>query len=233
MAPWGYIALFILFLVAMKFLVPILNKGMGAAYKTMGYDPKKIEEENNRQWKAIADYLGLQFTAVAKPEDKKVWQGGGVMLKGPYRDKQVEMRFLSETREYASGLTTGFTWKNDRRIMVSSNKSDQWRIEPKSNAVVGLQTGNADFDKVLSFQGKPLNLTQDQIKKIAQYGWMNLAMKDGWLTLNDDYMEHVQATRGSMAMINVVHPIWGTSAKQVQVPPERVKALLDLLVEIA
>jgi len=222
-----YIVLFIVFLVAMKYLAPMLNNLNGHGPGGIQEQYKKKSEDN---WQQIAQELNLEFTAIAKPEDKKVWQGGGLILKGLYKEKRIVIKFLHETREWAEGLKTGYEYFIDNRVTVFGVNDNEWQILPKDLAPQAVPTGVPTFDSSLAFIGDKSKVPAAVFEKCAQYGWMHLKQKEGTLTFIDDYAEFYQRKHGAMSVASMQHVVWGNSASSQQVSIERVRDLLDLLI---
>lgn len=225
--PLIYIVIFISFLVVMKFILPKFNQ---AVQKVSGLE--KIHDEGFKSFEIWAKSLGLSFQRVAKSDDKKVWQGGGCIISGEYQGLPVTIKLLSETREYSSGLEYGYEYVFDNSIEVKTSDVSSWEVLPKDPALQYCPTGVAEFDDRLTYLGHR-KLSEQHLKKIAAYGWMELKSEGGILKFRDDYMKHLQNTKGSMAMLNAIHPVWKTGPQNTQVDQNSATAFLDLLIDLA
>ncbi|MBI4237382.1 MAG: hypothetical protein HY696_03040 [Deltaproteobacteria bacterium] len=183
--------------------------------------------------KAFADAVGLRYTEVPKSNDRGVIQGGGVILSGAYQGHPIEVRFVHETREQSAGLTRSFVCSRDCGITVQGAGGGEWTIRPKDEHLVARPTGVEVFDMALAMVGPPGAVRTDQLETLGRYGWMHLEKRDGQIRFIDDFMDHIQVTKGSMRMLATTHPVWRTTATQWEVDISHAKAFLDRLVELA
>lgn len=192
-----------------------------------------LTQQYQSSLRELARVLGLQYRELPKSPEKGVIQGGGVMLEGEYKGRHVEVRFIHETREQYEGLTRTFVCTSDCGVSVESKASGEWKVMPKNAHMVAPLTGVEAFDRALALVGPPGAVRRDQLEQLGSYGWMHLEKKDGHLHFVDDYMHHVQGTKGSMAMISAQHPIWHTSMKQWSLDLPHAQRFFDQLIELA
>ncbi len=181
----------------------------------------------------LAQVLGLQYREVPKSAEKGVIQGGGVILEGDYKGRHIEVRFVHETREKYEGLTRTFVCTSDCGVSVESGHGAEWRVVPKNAHLTTHLTGVEAFDQALALIGPPGAVRRDQLETLGRYGWMHLEKRNGRLHFVDDYVHHVQGSKGSMAMISAVHPIWHTSMKTWNIDLPHAQRFFDQLIELA
>lgn len=192
-----------------------------------------LAQQYQSSLQAFAEAVGLQYAEVPKSTERDVIQGGGVILSGTYKGHAVEVRFLHETRDTSAGLSNSFTCSRDCGITVAGAAGSEWTIRPKDEHLVARPTGVEVFDMALAMVGPPGAVRTEQLEALGQYGWMHLEKRGGQLRFVDDFMDHVQGTKGSMRMLAARHPVWRTTATQWEVDIPHARAFLDRLVELA
>lgn len=226
MGIWS-IVLVVALLLGWKKLAPLLTGG------AIGGNAEQITAAWHDSLRALATRLGCTATVVEKPADPKVWQGGGMILQGTYQGVPLELRFLHETRDASSGLTTAYTYKIDHRVTVGLPQAKRFAIAPREAALATTPTGVAAFDTALQLTGDAGGVSHAHLEALAAYGWMHLEATAAGLALVDNFTEYNQQTKGSMSMLSAVHPIWKTSARNPRLDLDSAVAFVDLLLAIA
>ncbi|MBI5401825.1 MAG: hypothetical protein HY959_00345 [Ignavibacteriae bacterium] len=184
----------------------------------------------------LAAFLGLSYKNIAPPSDKKTFMNTGDKIFGKYRDVEVEIVMSATAREsdhtpllatyaYDFSSTKYFAFK----VNNSGNKS--FNILPKNKNLIANPTGINSFDSSLSYTGDAI-VPKTYLEFIGSMNWMDLSLRNNVLLFNDSFSEHIINTKGSMAMMSAVHPVWNTSAKNFQIDFNNVKAFLDKIIDL-
>lgn len=184
----------------------------------------------------LAAFLGLNYKDIAPPSDKKTLMNTGDKIFGKYRDVEIEIVMSSVAREsdhtpllatyaYDFSTTKYFAFK----VNNSGNKS--FNIFPKNKNQITKQSGISSFDTSLSYTGDDI-VPKNYLESFGKMGWMDLSLKNNVLLFNDSFSEYIINTKGSLAMMSAVHPIWNTSAKNFQIDFNNVKQFLDKIIDL-
>lgn len=206
----------------------LINPGHGS---TGGVNP-----DQSLVLKKLADDLGFDFKENEKIDDPKVIQQGSYELNGEYKDIPVTLIYSwysKEDHKMIDGkLTRILEYSIDNRVILKTGTSGEWKILPKDSAQSGMKTGHEVFDQHFDYLGDSLKLSSDQLEKISQFSWIHLNLKDGKLTLVDDFMSWYQEKNGPQSMMSAVHPLWNTSATNTIVEADKIRAFLDKMISL-
>lgn len=222
-----YIAGFVVFLIVVglikKFNQGIVNRQIKAT-------------KNDPGMKNLAAALNISYEDLTEeePSGNKIFNIG-CRLKGVYKGFPLEVVMAGDSA-VARGVPYAVQYSSRKFIAlaISNSGKKKFSIRPKSKEVVSRPTGVSKFDSMLSFVGDrivPETLLQD----FGEQGWMNLELKNDKLIFNDSFYEDNISTTPfrSMKVMDMVHPVWGTSPRNQQLQVSNAVAFIDKLVTIA
>lgn len=197
-----------------------------------GYKGPKPEN----QMPGLAGFLGLNYQDIAPPSDNKTLYNTGDRIYGTYRGIDMEIVYTNFTRE-SNYVPIGYTYAYDYSInkyfafKVCNPHNKAFSINTISPGLVIAPTGNELFDKSLAITGDII-IPDDFIRYFGNLGWMKLSLKKDVLIFNDSFYEDLSNTKGGMAMISAVHPVWKTSSKNTVIDYNNIKIFIDKLVDL-
>lgn len=179
--------------------------------------------------KPLADALGFQHEKY-QPAQKADIYNQGEKIWGDYKGFPVTIIFEMIAKERHSFGKYGYEYTQKQEIIFDLPQASTLNLTiiPKMQGIPA--TGNGDFDAKFSLQGDT-SLNTDLLTEVAQLEWVNLNLKGHQLRLIDNYYD--QFGKMKLSLLNQVHPIWGTSASNVNVDVAKVKKVLDVMVSLA
>lgn len=205
----------------------LLAKKSASGNADSGYKSKMPE---------LASYLGLSYKDIAPPSDKKTFMNTGDKIFGKYRDVEIEIVMSATAREsdHTPLLATyAFDFSTSKYLAFKVNNpgNKSFNIFPSNINQITNPTGIELFDSCLSYTGDSI-VPKTFLEYFGKMKWMDLSLRNGVLLLNDSFSEYIINTKGSMAMMSAVHPIWNTSAKNFQIDFNYVKTFLDKIINM-
>ncbi len=238
-----YILFFVIFLVVAYFVTKNKNftDMLSGATAAQNYAQKASGMAPGQDPLAVlAGELGFEYKPLQKTGEKNEMQASGGRMSGTYEGFPVSLIMEFRARENKTlnvAVAFSYTYERDSRVVmtVKNESGKKFSIMPKSDGATGQSTGNPAFDEKFVCMGDISAISHELMDFAVKAGWMNIKLSANELTFVDDFYEqpYFKTLAGATAMRTAVHPIWGTSATQLRMNPERVKSLLGVLVKVA
>lgn len=205
-----YIVVGIFFLlVLLKFGKPSKKSDSGIPSFYKG----KVPESRFRE---LAIYLGLEYEDNAPKGDNKVLLNSAERIHGTYNGVYVDINYggyANEIKNLNPAYSYSYEYSINKTISFNvQNRGKEFSLIPLNKNIVPNPTGNKEFDKSLFFSGN-IPLPQEYLEYFTKMRWMNLHLKEGKLLFVDSFYEDISASKGSMAMMTAVHPVYKVSAQ--------------------
>jgi len=184
----------------------------------------------------LASFLGLQYKDISPPSDKKTFMNTGDKVFGIYRGVEMEIVMSATARESDTTsliYTYAYDYSSSKYFAFKVNNpgNKYFSITPKNKNLVSNPSGINSFDSFLAYLGDTI-VPITYLEYFGNMQWMDLSLKNNVLVFNDSFSEYIINTKGSLAIMNAVHPIWKSSAKNFQIDFNNVKAFIDKIINL-
>ena len=105
----------------------------------------------NKVWRALGEALGLTVEEVDVKAERNVHSGGGVIMRGTYKDVSVEIRQIWKMALRTGATHHHHTYTTDNAVKVDAPGNPKWSVHLKHPNVAEEPTGVPAFDAVLDF----------------------------------------------------------------------------------
>lgn len=184
----------------------------------------------------LAGYLGMKY------EDNKAEGNGDLLLNsaerihGIYDGTYIDINYggyAKEVKSFNIAYSFSYEYSINKSISFSvKNSGKEFVIMPLNKNIVPNPTGIKEFDKNLFYSGN-VTLPKEYLEYFSEMKWMNLHLKDDKILFIDSYYEDISASKGGMAMMTAVHPVFKVSAQNFNsFKFEDFKNFLDKILEL-
>lgn len=196
-------------LVFLKFKKPSKqsNTGIPAYYK---------DKTPESRFPELAKYLGLAYENNMPTGDNKTLLNSAERIHGTYKGIYIDINYggyAKEIRNLNPAYSYSYEYAINKTISFNvKNRINEFSLIPLNKNIVPNPTGNMEFDKNLFFTGN-ISLPNEYLNYFTEMRWMNLHLKEGKLLFVDSFYEDISASKGGMAMMTAVHPVYKVSAQ--------------------